>query len=105
MARVDSGADEHELLLATRAGQERAFGRPVDHHRPGLRLYCYLMSGDHDAAEELMERVVLTAWRERGLVGPGTTARIWLYRIAVRVCFDATGDFAIAPRLDGGVAI
>ena len=88
----DHRADEPALLLAARAGDERAFGRLVDRHRGGLELYCHLMiGGDRDSARHLMEDAVLTAWRER-LIGPHTKSRMWLYRVTSRVCIEAVGD-------------
>jgi RNA polymerase sigma-70 factor (ECF subfamily) len=89
----DHRADEPALLLAARAGDERAFGRLVDRHRRGLELYCYLMiGGDRDSARHLLEDAVLSAWRERGLIGPHTKARMWLYQVTSRVCIEAVGD-------------
>jgi DNA-directed RNA polymerase specialized sigma24 family protein len=86
-------ADEPALLLAAQAGDERVFGRLLDRHRGGLELYCYLMiGGDRDSARHLLEDAVLTAWRERGLIGPHTKARMWLYQVTTRVCIEAAGD-------------
>jgi RNA polymerase sigma-70 factor (ECF subfamily) len=98
----DHRADEPALLLAARAGDERAFGRLLDRDRGGLELYCYLMiGGDRDSARYLMEDAVLTAWRERGLVRPQTKARMWLYRVTSRVCIEAAGDQVSAPGAAG----
>jgi RNA polymerase sigma-70 factor, ECF subfamily len=72
--------DERSLLAAARAGDERAFGRLVECHRKGLEQFCVLMLGDrHDAK---------CVWRERELVEPIATARIWLYRIAMLACLE-----------------
>jgi hypothetical protein len=80
--------DEQALLAAARAGDEEAFGRLVERHREGLEQFCSLMLGDaHDGACAL-EEAVLTAWRERELVQPVTTARMWLYRIAMIACLE-----------------
>jgi RNA polymerase sigma-70 factor (ECF subfamily) len=78
--------DEQSLLAATQAGDEEAFGRLVERHREGLETFCVLMLGDaHDGKCALAE-TVLCAWRERELVEPIVTARMWLYRHAVLVC-------------------
>jgi RNA polymerase sigma-70 factor (ECF subfamily) len=79
-------ADEEALLAAARAGDEEAFGRLVERHREGLETFCFLMLGDaHDGTCALAE-TVLCAWRERELVEPIVTARMWLYRHAVLAC-------------------
>jgi len=50
------------------------------------------MLGDPDAAKHAIADAAVTAWRERVLVEPHTSARMWLYRAAVRVCCEAAGD-------------
>jgi len=85
--RIDR-TDERDLLAAARAGDELAFGRLVDRHRPGLELFCYLMLGCPRDAEELVQEAVLCAWRARERAESGASARTWLYRIAMHACLD-----------------
>jgi RNA polymerase sigma-70 factor (ECF subfamily) len=80
--------DERSLFAAARAGDERAFGRLVECHRKGLEQFCLLMLGDREDARCVLEETVLCAWRERELVEPIATARIWLYRIAMLACLE-----------------
>ena len=87
-------------LVRAQAGDDRAFGRLLEHHRHGLELYCYLMLGDSDTARRAMAEAMLTAWRERELAEPRKSVRVWLYGIAVRVCFDAVGDTATGLGAD-----
>ena len=84
--------DERALLFSARAGDQSAFGRLLDRHRCGLELYCLLMLGDRDAAKHAIADIAVIAWQERALVEPRTSARMWLYRVAVRVCCEAAGD-------------
>ena len=88
-------AGERDLLLAARRGDEQAFARMVDQHRPGLQCLCYLMLGDKNDARRALSDTVLTAWEERVLVGPEMTARLWLYRVAIRVCDQAAAGTTI----------
>jgi hypothetical protein len=92
--RIDRrGLEERALLAAARAGDAHAFRCLLDRHRFGLELYCYLMvGGDVAFARRVLADAVLTAWRERGFVGPETDARVWLYKLASRVCIEAAGD-------------
>jgi RNA polymerase sigma-70 factor, ECF subfamily len=94
MTRPDEhrGVEERALLSAARAGDDRAFGWLLGRYRRGLELYCLLMLGDSDAAEQAMAETVLIAWRDRRSVQGQTTARIWLYRIATHVCAEAIGE-------------
>ena len=80
--------DERRLLAAARAGDELAFGRLVDRHRPGLELFCGLMLGCPREAEELVQETVLRAWRGRERAERCASARTWLYRIATHACVD-----------------
>jgi RNA polymerase sigma-70 factor (ECF subfamily) len=85
--RIDS-TDERDLLAAACAGDERAFGRLVGRHRPGLGLFCHLMLGCPREAEELVQETVLRAWRGRERAEDRASARSWLYRIATHACLD-----------------
>lgn len=80
--------DERSLIAAARAGDERAFGRLVECHRKGLEQFCLLMLGDREDATCVLDETLLCAWRERELVDPIATPRIWLYRIAMVACLE-----------------
>ena len=88
--------DERALLDAARAGDERALGLLLDRHRSGLELYCYLALGDRAQARTALAETALAAWEERGDGEPATSARMWLYRLAVRVCSEAHTGSAIS---------
>jgi hypothetical protein len=83
-------ADEQALLVAARAGDERALGLLLDRYRSGLELYCYLALGDRAKARTALAETALAAWEERGEGQPATSARMWLYRLAVRICSEET---------------
>lgn len=75
--------------LGSQSDDERAFHVLLERHRAGLEVFCVLMLEDPQQAEHAMREAVLMAWRERALARASPSARIWLYRIAVRVCSDA----------------
>jgi DNA-directed RNA polymerase specialized sigma24 family protein len=100
MTRIDDDRDERTLLARVRDGDELAFVRLLNHHRRGLGLYCLLMLGDPDAADDVIVETALTAWRERNLLHVQMTARMWLYRIAARRCFEALGEPATSFGAD-----
>jgi DNA-directed RNA polymerase specialized sigma24 family protein len=85
--RTDNAAREDRVLLVrARHGDERAFGCLFEHHRRGLAVLCHLMLGDPVTAKLVMTEAAITAWRERDAVDPSLTVRVWLYRIALRLC-------------------
>jgi RNA polymerase sigma-70 factor, ECF subfamily len=89
-------ADEQALLEAARAGDQHALGLLLDRYRSGLELYCYLALGDRAKARAALADTALAAWDARGVVSPETSARMWLYRLAVRVCDEARAGSAIS---------
>ena len=91
-----SEPDEQALLDAARLGDERALGLLLDRHRSGLELYCYLALGDRAKARTALAATALAAWEERGDGEPAGSARMWLYRLAVRVCSEAQDGSAIS---------
>jgi RNA polymerase sigma-70 factor, ECF subfamily len=81
-------ADEHGLLAAARAGDERAFGRLASRYSPGLELFCQLMLGCPHAAHDAVCETLLRGWCDLGRGTPSASPRIWLYRLATDVCLE-----------------
>ncbi len=95
--RID---EDRGLFAAARLGDERAFGRLIEHHRRGLELYCRLMLGCPHRANDAVHETLLRGSRDLGRVQPAASARIWLFRLATDVCLedpDRTDEFR-GPR-------
>ncbi len=88
---IEAGA-VRDLVQAARAGDERALGRLLVPHWRGLKLFCALMLGDAYAADRAMAETVMTAWAEVGVIESPAGVRIWIHRIAARVCIKAVDD-------------
>jgi RNA polymerase sigma-70 factor, ECF subfamily len=97
MTRVDESDDGEvrDLLRAARSGDELALGCLLSPHWCSLSLFCGLMLGDAEAADRVMAETVRTAWSEVDVVESPASVRIWIHRIAARVCLQAVGDRAM----------
>src|SRR5947209_20516984 len=89
--------DERSLIAAARAGDERAFGRLASRHRLGLEVFCLLMLGCPDRAHEAVCETLLRGWLSVDRVVPSTSARIWLYGLAMTSASRiSTGPMSLA---------
>jgi RNA polymerase sigma-70 factor, ECF subfamily len=89
MAEFVEVGEERALLLGAQAGDEDAFRRLVELHRPAVHALCYRMLGSFQDAEDAYQDTMLRAWR--ALDGFDGCSRVltWLHRIATNVCLNA----------------
>jgi len=76
-------------LEAARAGDETAFASLVAPHRRELTALCYRMSGSIHDAEDLVQDVLVRAWKGLPGFAGESSLRTWLYRITTNVCLNA----------------
>ncbi|WP_229674215.1 RNA polymerase subunit sigma-70 [Nakamurella endophytica] len=73
----------------TAPGDGRAFGDLVAPYRRELHLYCYRMLGSLTDADDVLQDVLLAAWRGLDGFAGRSSLRTWLYSIATRRCLNA----------------
>jgi RNA polymerase sigma-70 factor, ECF subfamily len=77
---------------------EAAFTELVHRYRRQLHVHCYRMLGSFDEAEDVVQDVLLRAWRGRAGFEGRSSPRVWLYRIATNACLDRLRHQARQPR-------
>jgi RNA polymerase sigma-70 factor (TIGR02960 family) len=100
MRSVTGGApgEAEQLLLArARAGDEDAFGVLIAPYLRELHVHCYRMLGSVHDAEDVLQEVLMRAWRYLGAFDGRGSVRGWLYRIATNRCLTARSRAAATP--------
>ena len=89
-------------LARARAGDQSAFSDLVNPYRRQLLVHCYRILGSVQDAEDVLQEVLLSAWRALGQFDGGSF-RAWLYRIATNRCLNYFATtLAVPPGSAGG---
>lgn len=73
-------------MTAAQRGDETAFRELVETYRRELHAHCYRMTASLDDADDMVQEVLLRAWRSLPKFEGRSSIRTWLYRIATNVC-------------------
>lgn len=81
---------------------ESAFADLVEPYLRELQVHCYRMLGSVQDAEDVMQEVLLRAWRHLDGFEQRSSLRSWLYRIATNRCLTARARAVRPAALPGG---
>src|SRR3954470_23697625 len=98
--RATAGLDD--LLVAARAGDERAFVELTSPQRAALHAHCYRLLGSLHDADDAVQGTLLRAWRGIDRFEPRAPVAAWLYRIATNVCLRMLEQARRRPEAVGG---
>jgi RNA polymerase sigma-70 factor (TIGR02960 family) len=65
-----------------------SFLRTVAPLQGALRVHCYRMLGSSHDSDDVLQEVLLRAWRAKESLSDPAMLRPWLYRIATNACLD-----------------
>jgi RNA polymerase sigma-70 factor (ECF subfamily) len=98
--------DDSKLVERARGGDARAYGILVERHQPRTYATLRKITGDHDLAMDLTQDAFVRAWEQLGAFEGRSAFSTWLYRIAVRLAYDALGrERRLAPGLEPGAGL
>jgi RNA polymerase sigma-70 factor (ECF subfamily) len=80
------------LVARARSGDAEAFQALVEPYRRELHLHCYRLLGSLFDADDVLQEVLLAAWRGLPTFEERASPRTWLYRIATNRCLNAIRD-------------
>ncbi|MEV8372326.1 RNA polymerase subunit sigma-70 [Kribbella sp. NPDC056861] len=71
---------------------EQTFEEIAAQYRRELHLHCYRMLGSVTDADDVMQEILLAAWRGLDAYAGRSSLRTWLYKIATNRCLNAIRD-------------
>jgi RNA polymerase sigma-70 factor, ECF subfamily len=81
--------DDKALLARVAAGEQLALRQLIDRHGRGLRLFAGRYLGGSDEAEDVVQDVFISVWKNAERFDPSKgRATTWIYRIAANRCID-----------------
>ena len=92
--------EEAELARKLMAGEPEAFDRFVEHFRPRIFHYTWLMCGQREDAEEVAQETLLKAFENFDRLQDAGRVRPWVFRIARNTCLMKRRKSVFAPRAE-----
>jgi RNA polymerase sigma-70 factor (ECF subfamily) len=80
-----------ELLRRMQAGDIDAFADLFARHRSPIYRTAYGLTGDPQAAEEILQDTFARAWQRRDTLLVDVSPLPWLHRVALNLCYSRLG--------------
>jgi len=80
-------ADDRDLVVQLQSGSLEALGSLYDRHRTMVYRTALVISGDHDAASDLLQDVFLRLYRFAERIDPKRPLEPWLYRMTANLSY------------------
>lgn len=69
--------------------QELEFTRFVRDNKTTIYTVCYMFSKDSDEVNDLFQEILIKLWKGFGSFKGDSSAKTWIYRVALNSCLDA----------------
>lgn len=103
MGGTSAAPDRARLLALARSGDQQAFADLLGPYLHELHVHCYRMLGSFQDAEDVIQEVLVRAWRHLDKFENRSSVRNWLYRIATNRCLSFRARVVTAPANVGSV--
>jgi RNA polymerase sigma-70 factor (ECF subfamily) len=81
-------AKDSELILKLQAGNLEALGELYDQHQRLVHRTALVITGDREAASDLLQDVFLRLFRFANKIDPTRPIEPWLYRMTTNLAYD-----------------
>lgn len=88
MSPCPSGLTDRVLALRAQDGDTSAFDLLIDRHQGRLFRIAYLVLGDRQESEDVVQESLITAWERLHLLSDPDAVRAWLSQICSRRATD-----------------
>jgi RNA polymerase sigma-70 factor (ECF subfamily) len=104
---AESRAEDHEWIVAAKAGDEHAFGKLMRKYEERVQNHCVRIVGDEQEAEDLKQEVFIKVYRSLPNYEHTYGFYTWMYRITQNCCIDRirkikrqAQEVSLTPSLD-----
>ena len=77
-----------DVVMRARAGDDGAFAQFVEHYDEALRRLVYLLLGEPDQLDRILQDAYVKAYRALPQFRRGSSPGTWLFRIVYHCCID-----------------
>lgn len=85
---LSGDTEDRTLVLRAQDGDAESFDRLIDRHQGRLFRVAYLVLGDRQDSEDVVQETLLTAWNRLHLLDDPGAVRGWLAQICSRRALD-----------------
>ena len=87
--------DEHMLVEMARRGDIAAFREIVERYKRQIYMVSFDFTGNHHDAEDILQDVLIKAYRSLKSFRGDSRLRTWLHRITINTCVDRKRRLAL----------